>query len=334
MTDLVADLVEARLPWVSPRLREWYADGQLREQLRDAMKVEADRIDDEEFGRQFRDGVGVRPDSDPLEWANHRVDLPGGGWAVTGIRFRGGQAKRPFVDVVATTAAPTPDGLARVAATVVPAYVGFAPLCLRVDVPDPDRTTAELVGDDRFGPGCAVDMYVVAGRLTELRRHPRAAAYESVALRRGDTAALAERVAAIYAELTAAQPELAVWATPEDAESLGECAAEGLLFEVTLDGEPAGVVASLRDDDHGMRGFSMQEICLDPAHRGRHLATGVVQRLLDRLPADEGDVLWGTIHPGNLPSLRNALAVGRQVVGGYVWVTPRGLDGMPSTVIR
>jgi hypothetical protein len=35
------------------------------------------------------------------------------------------------------------------------------------------------------------------------------------------------------------------------------------------------------------------------------------------------------LHPDNQRSLRNALSVGRRVVGGYVWVTPSGLPGMP-----
>jgi L-amino acid N-acyltransferase YncA len=89
------------------------------------------------------------------------------------------------------------------------------------------------------------------------------------------------------------------------------------------------VVAAIRDDRHGMSGFGVEEICLDAAARGRGLAAGVVQRLVDALPAADGDVLWGTIHPDNQPSLRNALSVGRRVVGGYVWVTPSGLPGMP-----
>jgi hypothetical protein len=50
--------------------------------------------------------------------------------------------------------------------------------------------------------------------------------------------------------------------------------------------------------------------------------------LLLRLHARDGDVLWGTIHPANSPSLRNALSVGREIVGGYVWVVPAGLSGM------
>ena len=121
-----------------------------------------------------------------------------------------------------------------------------------------------------------------------------------------------------------------MWARAEDAESLAASADEGLLFEVLLDGEPAGVVAAVRDDAHGMSGFSVEELCLDTVRRGRRLAPGVLQRLVDELPAEDGDVLWGTIHPDNAPSLRNSVSVGREVVGGYAWVTPAGLPGMSS----
>jgi L-amino acid N-acyltransferase YncA len=331
VAELLDDLVDARVPWVSGVLRSWYSAAALRQQLRSALSVEAHRVANVPFGREFRDGVGLDGESDPLDWTNRRVDLPGGGWALTGIRFRGGDSSRPFVDVVATTEAPTLDGLAAVAAAVVPAYRTFEPLCLRVDAPDPAVLVEELRSEERFGPGCAVDMYVVAGPVEELRDQPRASAYPTVSLRAGDPERLAERVAAVYAELAEHRPELAMWANPEDVESLAECADEGLLFEVLLDDEPAGVVASIRYDAHGMAGFSVQELCLDAAHRGRHVAAAVVQRLVDAVPARDGDVLWGTVHPDNAPSLRNALSVGRVVVGGYVWVAPVGLPGMPGT---
>jgi L-amino acid N-acyltransferase YncA len=171
-------------------------------------------------------------------------------------------------------------------------------------------------------------MLVVAGLVHELRARDRVPAYSSVGLRQGEASGLARRVADIYAELDEANADLAEWARPEGEGTLAAGAAEGLLFEVLADGEPAGVVAAVRDDDHGMRGFCVQEICLDRRHLGRRLAPAVLQRLLDALPADDGDVLWGTIHPDNAPSLRNSLSIGRQVVGGYVWVTPVGLPGM------
>ena len=328
MDDLLTELAQARLAWVSPRLREWYDDARLVRQLASGLSDEAGRVGDVVFGAEFRDGVGIAASADPLDWANRRIDLPTGGWAVAGIRFRGLDVTRPFVDVVATTEPPTPDGLAAVAAAVLPYFASFDPLCLRVDAPDPAGLVEQVAADERFGPRCSVDQYVVAGPVHDLRGRPRAPSYDLVALRPGDAAALADRAAGIYAELVRRNPDLLMWARAEDAESLASCADEGLLFEVLLDGEPAGVVAAVRDDAHGMCGFRVVVLCLDADRRGRRLAPGVLQRLVDELPAEDGDVLWGTIHPDNAPSLRNSLSVGREVVGGYAWVTPAGLAGM------
>jgi L-amino acid N-acyltransferase YncA len=331
VTDLLERLVEARVGWTSSAIRSWYAEESLRLNLRRALSVEADRLGDAAFGREFRDGVGIDGPEDPLTWANRMVDLPDGGWALTGIRFRGRDTRRPFVDVVATSAPPDPDGLALVAAVVVPAFREFGPLCLRVDAPEPDALVGRLRDDLRFGHGCAVDMHVVAGLVATLAEAPRTPAYPQVGLRAGDPQELAPRVGEIYRELARQVPGLATWAQPEDLESLTECAEEGLLFEVLVEGASGGVVAALRLDDHGMTGFSVQEICLDAAHRGRRLAPASLQRLVGELPAGPEDVLWGTIDPGNAPSLRNAISIGRTVVGGYVWVAPAGLPGMPAS---
>lgn len=328
MDDPVTELARARLPWVSPRLREWYDDARLVRQLASGLADEAGRVGDVAFGAEFRDGVGIPASADPLDWANRRIDLPTGGWAVAGIRFRGLDVSRPFVDVVATTEPPTPDGLATVATAALPYFASFDPLCLRVDAPDPAALVERVAADARFGPRCSVDQYVVAGPVADLRSRPRVPSYDLVALRPGDAVALAERAAAIYAELARRNPDLPMWARAEDAESLAACADEGLLFEVLLDGGAAGVLAAVRDDAHGMSGFSVEELCLDADSRGRRLAAGVLQRLVDELPAEDGDVLWGTIHPDNAPSLRNSVSVGREVVGGYAWVTPAGLPGM------
>jgi L-amino acid N-acyltransferase YncA len=329
VADLLGQLVAARTGWTSPVIRSWYSESGLEQNLRLATAEEAERLGNAAFGRELRDGVGIGEPADPLAWANRLLDLPEGGWALTGIRFRGRDVHRPFVDVVATTASPTGDGLAVIVDAVMPAYREFSPLCLRVDAPDGSALVEDLHDDPRFGPGCAVDMHVVAGLVDALRLQPRVPTYSRVRLRAGDPQTLAPRVAEIYRDLVAEEPELATWANPEDVESLSQCAGEGLLFEVLADDVPAGVVAGLRFDAHAMTGFSVQEVCLDVAHRGQRLAPAAVQRLVDELPARPGDVLWGTIDPSNSPSLRSALSIGRTVVGGYVWVAPVGMTGIP-----
>ena len=85
---------------------------------------------------------------------------------------------------------------------------------------------------------------------------------------------------------------------------------------------PSGVVAGLHD-----LGLLLAVL------RGEVGGGPTVQRLVEELPARPRDVLWGTIHPANAPSLRNALSVGRVQVGGYVWVAPAGWPGMPASAI-
>jgi L-amino acid N-acyltransferase YncA len=325
VSDLVNRLVQARLPWISPRIKAWYDDQRLARQLAADLTAEAERVGNVDFGTGFRDAADADLEPDPLAWANRRIELADGGWAVAGIRFRALDRARPFVDIVATDQPATPDGLAAVAAAVLPDFEVFGPLCLRVDAPDPAGLVAALDADPRFGPS-DVDQHVVAGQVSSLLKR-RVASGDEVSLRPGEPDRLAERVAQIYAQHSEVSRQ---WATPEDVESLAECASQGLLFEVFVEDTPAGVVAAIREDGHGMSGFCVQELCLDAAFRGKGLAARAVHSLAQQLPAEPGDALWGTIHPDNLPSLRQALSLGREIVGGYVWVTPVDHPGMPG----
>jgi len=76
-----------------------------------------------------------------------------------------------------------------------------------------------------------------------------------------------------------------------------------------------------------MTGFTVAENVIDAPHRGQKLAPAAMQHLFEMLPAADGDVLWGTIHPDNTPSLHNALRVGRETVGAHLWLTPAGWPG-------
>ncbi|MFL6055888.1 MAG: GNAT family N-acetyltransferase [Actinoallomurus sp.] len=318
----------ARLGWVSPVVRDWYTPEALEAQLAADVADAVSMVGDRSFAHRFRRDAGVPVDADELAWANQVLPLAGGGWAMTGIRFRGLDVTKPFVDVVATTATATPADVAQVAALTAASYAAFAPRCVRFDVPDPDALVGALA-DDPDGAWADVDQYVVAGPVAFLQQRTTGPSYDRVVLRRGEPEPLAARAAAIYDEIHRAAPSTALWASAEDVESLAECAAEDRLFEVLVDGEPAGVVAALRQDAHGLLGYVVQELCLDARHRGRGLAPPVLQHLVHALPVDGGATLWGTIHPDNAASLRNATSIGRRTVGGFVWVTPPGLAGMP-----
>ena len=164
----------------SKRLRSWYAEEQLLRQIKISLTTEIGWVGNAEFGSEYRDRVGLSVGTDPLDWANRRVALSAGGWAVSGIRFGRRDLALLFIDVVATSELPTPHGLAVVAEGLPPAYEAFAPLCLRVDAPDPAGLFQAVEADPRFGERCAVDVYAVAGLVEKRRSRPRADSYELI----------------------------------------------------------------------------------------------------------------------------------------------------------
>lgn len=327
MTTLEDEMAAARGRWTSRPLQQWYPTTRLHTALRAAMQPEADRVGDLDFGAAFRDNVATIDVPDPAAWANRRVDLGDGHWCVTGIRYRALDVTKPFVDVIATSLPPTAAALTAVADQVLPQYEEFAPRAIRVDAPDPDGLIADVVAHPAFA-GAAVDQYIIAGRVEDLRAQPALPGYERVGLNSIGIDEAASTAARCYAQIEHDRPDLRGWAHPADANELQDAHDEGLLFRIEVGGEPAGVIAANRDDDHAMTGFVVQEIVLDPAFLGRRLAAPAQQRLVRRLPAAAGDTLWGSIHPDNQPSLRNAQSLGRKVVGAYLWLTPTGLPGL------
>ncbi|QPZ39007.1 hypothetical protein [Paramicrobacterium chengjingii] len=316
--------LDAAERWISDRVREWSPT--LRESLSKWLEPQLALVGDAEWGAQIRDMVKL-PVDDPRDWANRRIELADGEWAIAGIRFRGRDIEKPFVDIIATSVPPSVEGFQRLA-EVLPHYADFAPLCLRVNAPEPDTLISALASVGSAAGHADVDMWIVAGRVRELSaREPNVDA--RVSLEKMNPDAAAKRAAEIYDELASSRTGIVEWATPEDEESLAACAAQGLLFEVTVDGVSAGITALARDDSFGLRGWCVQEICLDRVHRGRGFGPVVLCDLARRLPNPD-DVLWGHIHPGNTASLRNAFAAGREIVGGQLWFTPDGYPGMPG----
>ncbi|GAB3188087.1 GNAT family N-acetyltransferase [Nesterenkonia suensis] len=339
MGELLDDLAAARADWTAWQLQDWYTQERLLAQLRIALEPDAERVADAAFGADVRDLVRAEAEAsadevsvdveDPLMWADRRITHDDG-WSVIGIRFRERDLTRPFVEVIASSLSPTAENIARIAAEAAADLAEFQPLSVRFTVGDPEASLAEVAQVPEVGP-CAVDQHLVAGLIRGINHRTRVASYRRVSLEPMDPTLAAARVAEIYA----AHPEGTRWATPADREELQEAAEDEALFEIFTEGEPAGVVSAPRDDDHGLSGHLVQEICLDEEHRGRGYGPAVLQRLCEQLPHPEpGTVLWGSIHPENVPSLRNAYAVGRITVGGQIWVAPPGLAGMPSALAR
>lgn len=323
--DIHEAMTASALRTLHPRLHDWYDESTLAQNLCAHLAEAAGWVDDEYFGAACRDGVAVIDVPEARDWANRWFDLPHGGWAVTGIRFRNRDLAKPFVEVVAHDAgSASPEEHWRVLVNEIGrAYAPFAPGKLQVFTSSPGAACDAFVA----GARAEVDTYLVAGPIRELRNRPRSPRFDDVTLAPVSAAGASELAVRVHEELAEQNPDTLAWSTPQASEDFDDYAEAGTLFGIHVDDTLVGAVAASRWNAHGMTGFAVVENVIAAPHRGRKLAPAAMQHLLERLPVDDDDALWGTIRPDNTPSLRNALGIGREIVGGHVWVTPLGWPG-------
>ena len=311
---LLDQMTNAYEAWMPQQLREWYTADQRRELAVKEMRPQAEHTADVDFGAGFRDHLkplGGPDMSDPLAWANRRVEFADGHWCVAGIRFLGLDPEKPFVHVVATSVPPQLALLDAYAEQLHREFADFGPLAIRFALPNPPEDAD-------------IDQWIIAGLVSGLRRKPRRPQHERVRLTPADPAETAGYADEVLGNVAKQLPEVRTWTEAATLEQLQCCADTGALREIEVDGRRAGIFAAARDDANGMRGFQVYEFRLDDNARGRGLAPAAMQLLCDVLPAQTGDTLWGTVHVGNGPSIGNALAVGREKTAAFVWVRRRG----------
>lgn len=314
----LASAVAARHATLDPRILAWVGTDVAREHLRSELLAQVERIDDLVLARAFQQACPI-PGAAAEAYRNAWLDLPGGGWALVGIRFRGLDRARPFVDLVATDrpldASGTVQRLARAGAEH---YAVFGPRHLRLLVP--------AHGDAWRGAleGAFVERYVLAAPVDALLREPAPDGRDSLTLRPLAVPEGGRRVRAAYAQLAALDPRHPEYASPASDEELAAWSAEGLAFEAFVDGVPIGAVAAFRATTFGMAGFCVGEIVAYPERRGTGLGPALLRALIDVLPAEPNDVLFGEIDHRNRPAVRTAERSGRVEVGRYVWVPSPG----------
>ncbi|MDO4761257.1 MAG: hypothetical protein Q4A31_05010 [Corynebacterium sp.] len=269
------------------------------------LDAEIARVGDAQWGAMGREIMGVAVD-DPLLWANRMVELENGQWALCGIRFRGGDVAKPFVDIIAHSLIDGADHFA-VCAPVLAEYAAFQPLGMRI-----------FVSGQPEASWC-VDRLIVSGTLKDVAQVP---AVNKVEVVSADSAQLACDSAEIYAEIFRSRPEHASFAAPVSAEELASC----MGFQVVIDGQKAGVIACEYRQEREGEGFVVIELCLNSTFRGRGFAPAVHREMVRKILGagySESTEYFGHIDPRNKASFSTAIAAGRKVTGAFVWSDSR-----------
>ena len=301
---------------VHPLVREWLSAETIRANLLEELDADLERLESDALAAEFQHHCPVAGTSAD-EYKNRVIELDGL-TLLTGIRFLGLDLQKPFVDIMyssmySSEAAPSPEQLSAVKDAIREAFSVFRPRRFRFYSPS---------NQPRFAKGG--DKRLLAAPLGVMLAQSEAETLRRVTLKRATSLAFYGDYAAMYEELLAEHPELQEVVRLEPEADMQTYLDEGYVFEIFVDGHPAGLTAVLEDVQTGLSGLCVMEIVLAKAFRAQGFGSTVQRRLAAALVAAgvaQDVLLFGTIGENNLPARRAAARAGRVDLGGRVWVT-------------
>jgi hypothetical protein len=258
-------------------------------------------VEDTEFARGFHAHFDL-PDAAQGDF-NHRLLQTSGGKLLGGIRFFGGDVKRPFVEVIAHTFGGDMAGLMD---AVHSEWVGFAPLHLRLLLaPDEAR---DLMRSDL---GFEKDLSVHVARHDQMRSD-----MGRISLRQFEdveqaVALMLER----YRDVAAADPALGENLGPTPQERLRGLHAEGHLRALYQEDSLVGLLAIAPGDVAWLKGPVVMEEVVSTQATGQ--GYGAAAQVAWAAGGFGDDLMIGTIDHLNHASRRTAERAGRPAVLHY-----------------
>jgi hypothetical protein len=174
----------------------------------------------------------------------------------------------------------------------------------------------ELINSDNSING---DLVYVAGFLDDLKQQALPDNYEKIQLNLADSLKWYDRYESSYEAICEAWPAFLEMAQLESKSTLQDLISRELLYEIEIDGHWAGIIAADKGRESFMSGYYIVEEFLTKEFRGRRYAAAVQRHLIEKMPINSNEMLFGTIHHENMPSYRTALRTGRKPVGMYLF---------------
>lgn len=308
LSTTVARFATRAVEAIAADVRAWWAPNAVERGQQDVIAGALRKCFDSAVAAALQEQCPV-PGTNVQDYLSRLLAAPDGREALTSTRFRGMRTSESFVQLEATSFALGIRDLEQLIASVKAIYRRLQPRWLRVY--SGAGQADELLDELYWLP----DLHVVAGSLDELRQRPHPPGYEQLALR--PWAGSYPRYAAEYERFAAAHPRLAGEVSAHPVEVMNALARDGWLFDAYEIGSDSwlGTVGARAEPLFGAPAIAMYEELLVAGVRGRGLGPALQRHLIDRLP--DHNVLWGTIHGYNQPSLRTAIACGRTEVGHY-----------------
>jgi len=245
------------------------------------------------------------PQTTSDDYRERFFEIQPGKTVLAGIRHLSGDRDQPFVSLLLGFV-PTTTDLPLLQEFAAKDFAKFSPKRISFWL----RPSAPLA-IELEAKGMASRRYIV-GRLADIRQSSLLKGHERISLSQTSELDYAWYEKA-YADFHAENPELKKWVPITEKEELQRCAEEGLLYQVSMDGENAGLIGGRSEPLLGTPAVYMTELLLTRSFKGQGLAPALQRKFLDSV-AQRFTLVWGTIDAKNLPSTKTALKVGRHSI--------------------
>jgi hypothetical protein len=274
--------------------------------------AQLDRVTDPSFAAPFCQHMAL-PGRQPAEF-NHRIVEAAGLRVLGGIRFFGGDRRRPFVELMAWAKI----GASNLTATdwstlhrlIADEWRAFQPLAIRIFLP----ALVELP------PGAHVDMTVHVASYGEIMLRARGSSAPVHLIPLKDIDAALRLVERRYKQIAITDQALARNIAPVSRQELEESAADQRAFAIMEAGQMAGVLATLAGSIEWLEGDVVLEEAVAFSHSGRGLAASAQRALAARMAHQPDRLLIGTIDSRNVSSRTTAENAGRPAVLRYAFL--------------
>lgn len=117
----------------------------------------------------------------------------------------------------------------------------------------------------------------------------------------------------VYKEFHRKNPKLKAYVSLNSRDVMNDCLTQNLLYYIVYRKEKIGLISAEKYDIFGEKSLHVTEIVIDSKYKGKKLATATQRKFIETVKADF-KYIWGEIDSINVPSLKNALRVGRKIV--------------------
>lgn len=233
---------------------------------------------------------------------------------VSSIRFIGGDLTKPHVLLVHKDfKLDTAEKVKTIGEILSKEYAIFKPQKIRWQSAQKETT---LVEENDF---ITADLVYIAEFVDNIKARPLPLKSTHLQLKPSKSLEWYETYKTAFDQLLEGWPEyvnMGQLTTEEDFKSMME---KNLVYEVFIEDNWAGIIAAETDSEHFMKGYVMYEELFLKKYRGQKLAPVMQRQFIEKMPADDNQMIYGTIHSDNIASLKTAYRVGRQFAGMYLF---------------